>query len=233
MVRLTIRLGAALLLIAAAMLVHVATARHLESAGPLPSMPLIKPLEDLPMEIGDWQGQELPVTDERLQYGDEYHQRYYVHRETQQPVYVWMVYAADGEDRGHHPEVCMAVAGKPEDASVRQTLEAPGHEQPIQQYRFGSAGDVVWVFYWHYTLVPPPDESLSELQRLYQRLRRRPSSVTLEVFAPATATTDVEAVQQFVVALDAAVQEHVGPEARRDSTRSPVTLTDVDPGRDS
>jgi hypothetical protein len=92
----------------------------------------------------------------------------------------------------------------------------------VQQFRFGIPGDRQWVFYWHYTLLPPKSDKLSDLQFLYQRLHKRPSSITLEVFAPENTTEDVENAREFVRLMDAAIQPHLGPTAVRGSERNPV-----------
>lgn len=118
----------------------------------------------------------------------------------------------------------MAVAGQAEDTTVRTVLPLPGHAAPVQQYRFGAPGERTWVFYWHYTLIPEKAAAVSDLQRFYQRLHRRPSSATLEVFAHAETPEDVENARQFVGLVDAAIQPNVGPSAIRGSQRKPVTI---------
>lgn len=198
--------------------------RHVEAAGPLMDMPLQIALDDLPLELGDWRGQDRPIEDERALYADQHLQRTYQHTQRPQSLTLWIVYSRDGEDRGHHPEVCMAVAGKPEDTAGRRTCVVPGHPVPVQQYRFGRPGDQQLVFYWHYTLPPPDRAEVDSIQRSYQQLRRRPSSVTLEVFAPEFSDEDAEFARQFVSLVDAAIQQHVGPSAIRGSQRLPVTV---------
>lgn len=220
------RIAIAGVLLAAGLAGKIALSRHVEAAGELPRVPLAKPLAELPPQLGDWQGRDQEIED-NLRYGDDHLQRVYVHPGRRQMLSVWMAYSGVGTDRGHHPEVCMAVAGKPEDRDVRRTFDCPGHPQPIQQYRFGRAGDRQWVFYWHYTLPPPPGGEVDAVQRLYQRMRRRPSSITIEVFAPEQSADDVEAAQEFVRLLDAALQEHLGPTARRGSQRTPVTYVEA------
>jgi hypothetical protein len=123
----------------------------------------------------------------------------------------------------------MAVAGQPEDASVRQQMMAPGHEQPIQQFKFGRAGEGQWIFYWYYTLKTVPPQQLDELQQAYLKLRQRPASLTLEVFASEagsaeTRAAEVAEVQAFVKLLDAATQPLVGSNAERGSHRLAVTV---------
>lgn len=197
---------------------------HVTAPGPLPVVELAKPLSELPMQIGDWEGSDRPITDEKTLYADQHFQRLYVNSHTNQQLLVWMVYSREGEDRGHHPEVCMAVAGRPEDTSERQEFACPGHAAPIQQFRFGVPGDRQWVYYWHYTLLPPKGAETTDLQRFYQRLHRRPASVTLEIFAPESKPTDGEHAREFAVLLDAAMQDHLGPTAVRGSKRLPVTV---------
>lgn len=214
------RLLTAAAIVMACVLLHVLVVRHLAAAGELPTIGLRRPLAELPMSIGGWVGRDVEINDENQNFGEDFVQRIYQLPGTPQGALVWIVYAADGEDRGHHPEICMAVAGKREHTDERATLDVPGHEQPVQQYRFGSSHDSQWVFYWHYTLNPPPNEELDDLQRTYQRMRRRPSSMTLEVFAPGG--TDIAKLHEFVIELDAAVHEHLPAHAERGSRRSPV-----------
>lgn len=222
--KLSSRAGLLIAFMAVAVVGQRALWAHLQVAAPPASIPLQKPLAELPMQFGDWQGHDEPITDQRSQYADEHLQRLYVHGKTGQVVSVWLVYSGTGADRGHHPEVCLAVAGQTEDPTVRAILDAPGHVQPIQQYRFLAGSRGQWVFYWHYTLPPPHDAQLDALQDAYRRIRTRAASLTLEVFAPESSANDVEAARQFVRALDAAVQEHVGADAVRGSQRAPVTV---------
>ena len=219
-----IRWSLAVGLLAAAFGGQRALSEHLRAAAPLPAVPLAQPLATLPMQLGAWQGQDEPIDDPRHRYADQHLRRIYVHPVTKQVVSVWGAFSGTGTDRGHHPEVCMAVAGQAEDRTVRTTLDLPGGEQPVQQYRFGSGGRAQWVFYWHYSMPAPPDAGLDAVQETYRRLHQRPASLTLEVFAPELGTGDVDAAREFVQLLDAAAQSIVGPAAVRGSRRLPVAL---------
>jgi EpsI family protein len=210
-------------LLAAGTAGHYGLFGYLEAAGPLPVVELRRPLDELPRTLGPWQGQDRPIEDEALLYADAHLDRMYRHMPTGHTVQVWMAYSRTGEDRGHHPEICMAVAGKPEDPQARKTLPLPGKGAPIQRYRFGRPGEFQLVYYWYYTMKPPRAAGVSDLQRLYQRLRARPASVTIEVFSPEGLPEHRELAEDLVARLDAAVQELVGPEAVRGSRRSPVT----------
>lgn len=198
--------------------------RYLEAAGPLAEVALARPLARLPLALDEWRGVDEPIDDRRLLYADEHVQRTYRHTQRAQALSVWLVYSREGADRGHHPEVCMRVAGKPEDARARREFRVDELGAPIQQYRYGRPGDCQWVFYWYYTLPPPDDPRTDRLQRLYQRLHKRPSSVTLEVFAPERSPDDVRYVEDFVRRLDETVRPHLGPTAVRGSRRLPVTV---------
>jgi uncharacterized protein DUF3485 len=219
-----LRVSLAALLLLGGWLSQSLLERHVTAAGPLPEVPLAQPLAELPRTLGDWQGVDRPIGDPKLQIGDERLSRTYVHKTRGQQISLWIVYSKEGEDRGHHPEVCMAVAGRAEDPTERAELPLAGHAAPIQQYRFGTPGQWTWVFYWHYTLMPAKAAQLSDLQRFYQRLHRRPSSATLEVFSEENTPDDVEFAREFVKLVDAAVQSQVGPTAVRGSQRKPVTI---------
>ena len=192
---------------------------------PLPAPAELRlPLAALPRQIGPWEAEDLPLT-EQIQYADEHLKRRYHLSERDQSLVLWAVYARDGEDRKHHPEVCMAVAGRQEERQARQTFDPGGPGGLVQQYLYRGLAGGEWIFYWHYTLPIRLEPNLDALQRAYQRSRCRASSVTLEVFAAARTPQDLEAVQQFVRDLDTAVRGHVGSEAVRGSERLPVTVT--------
>lgn len=221
---LALRISLAAALLAGGWLGQHRLQAYVTAPGPLAEVPLLKPLAELPLQLGEWEGEEREITDDKLLFADQHLQRTYVHPAGRQLVSVWLVYSGEGADRGHHPEVCMAVAGKPEVPAGRAEVSLPGHPAPVQQYLFGARGDQQWVYYWHYTLLPPQGAELSDLQRFYQRLHRRPSSLTLEVFAPELSESDGEHAREFVALLDAAIQSHLGPTAIRGSRRTPVTV---------
>ena len=216
-------------LLAAACAVQWSLWLHLEAPGQLQPVELLHPLAEFPLQLGAWRGVEREPDDDQKLYGDQYIQRYYIDAAREQSVALWLTYSAIGDDRNHHPEVCMVAAGKREDRAARQNCPVEGPGDPVEQYRFaGPAGDRQWVFYWHYTLPSPQQGEVGPWQQLYQRLRHRPSSVTVEVFAPDNSATDVELARQFVQLVDAALAKHVGPTAVRGSSRLQVTVVDPD-----
>lgn len=217
------RLWGTVVLLAVGLAAHSLLARHVLGGGGAQPGTLVRRLADLPLVLGEWQGADQPV-EQRQQYADEHLHRTYVHASRGQSLVLWMAYSRTGADRGHHPEVCMAVAGQPEDTSVRRTLPLAGSGEPVQQYRFGLPGERQWVFYWHYTLPSEEPPHLDAIQRLRRRVVERPASITIEVFAPEHMPEDAEGAQEFVRLVDAALQAHLPAGARRGSTREPVIM---------
>ncbi len=204
---------------------QLALRQHVAAAGALPAQALVKPLAELPLVWPGWRGQDQRIDDPQL-FGDEHLRRRYRRGQTGPTVELWLVYSRAGADRGHHPEVCMAVAGQSEDLAGRASIPVPGHPAPVQQYRFGSPGRSQLVFYWYYTLLAPASEGVDAMQRLYQRLHGRPASVTVEVFMPEYTPDDREQAWEFVRGLDATLQAHLPTSAVRGSQRIPVTVVD-------
>ena len=199
--------------------------RHVNAAGPPSASPLYNTLASLPMELGAWRGEDLPIRDPNWKYADEHFQRVYRHAGSGKAIWVWAAYSATGADRGHHPEICQAVAGKREDTSARSVVELTGDGAAAQEYRFYDEAQAQRVLYWHYTLQSPQDDATDILQRAYRRFRFRPASVTIEMAAADNAAEDQDALRHFAVLLDATIRgQIVGPFAIRGSRRTPVVI---------
>ena len=196
---------------------------HLSAARDIPPGSLNGPLAEIPMRLGSWMGQDLPI-EEKLKYADEHFQRGFINVENGQQLTLWMVFSQTGVDREHHPEICFQVAGQQEDANARTYVEVGERDAPVQQMRFGVENQHQLVYYWHYTLPRPEVEGLPSLQLEYQKLRRRSASVTMQVFAPEMSEHTAERAIEFVKLADAAMQPLVGPDAARGSNRLPVTF---------
>jgi hypothetical protein len=202
---------------------------HLRAAGPLPDVSLERPLaEVMPVEIGPWSGVDAEISDLAL-YGDDHLKRVYTHQETGQQLVLWMAYSKDGKDRGHHPEICTQVAGMSEvrGGAGEVACQAERHATPIQQFLYGRGSESHWIYYWHYTLKPPPQAGTDQFQRLYQRMQRRYSSLTLEVFARNLGPESREGAVEFVALVDEALQTDLPKEAIRGSDRTPVRRVDA------
>ncbi len=130
-------------------------------------------------------------------------------------VNLYMVYSRQGDDRKHHPEVCIRdVAGAAEDESARKiVLLANNVGRPVQRFRFQTGPTQnITVYYWHYTFPRVPDEGETALQSLYQRLSKPAPSITVQVSTTAEMDQLDEIETGFLVALDQNMQQNQLPE---------------------
>jgi hypothetical protein len=154
--------------------------------------------------------------------------RNYGSRSAGHPLYVYMVYSRLGEDRKHHPEICIReVTGAPEDLQARRRVLLDSEEsRPVQRFRFRTGtSEYTTVYYWHYTLDPELSDQQTFVQSLHLRLSRAAPSVTIQVssLAGEAALEDVE--KGFLPALDAVLREaYLPPTARMGCDRLPIAL---------
>lgn len=149
------------------------------------------------------------------------------------PINYYIVHGPQGEDRKHHPEVCIRdVMQIPEDKNARAILHVGGDDKrPVQRFSFvrGPSQNVT-VYYWHYTFLPETQVDQTWLQMLYRTFDRSPPSVTV------LATTNVEPNRwaeieaKFLPALDAELREnHLPEKVRMGCERLPIALVDQGP----
>lgn len=182
-----------------------------------------KEVHQVPYVLGAWRGADFPCPEE-WKYGDEYVYRVYQNRFTGHRLFMWIVFSKTGLDRNHHPEVCMAVSGKPEYLEMRRDFHIGGSESPIQQYMFGDQYDRQWVFYWYYTLPLHGLNELSQVQRLFVHLRHSPPSLSIQVFSPELTDDGGTRSREFVKLMDAALQRQVGSGVKRGSKRARIII---------
>lgn len=217
------RLVIVLVVVLAAFAAQSGLMAHLQRSSSVTPGRLSCALSELPLKIGDWDGQDQEI-EENLRYGDDHLQRLYRNRLTGQQLAVWMIYSSEAKDRDHHPEVCMKARGLPEDTTARKQISVPGHDQPVQQYRYGHTESQQLVYYWHYRLPSLNAENLDALQRFYHHSRHMPASLTIEIFAPQRTAEEEQGAAQFMRDWDAVLQPVVGAQAVRGSDRKPVLL---------
>jgi hypothetical protein len=198
-------------------------------------------LESLPLKLAspaqtggtadEWLGVDRPGLDDlraRLDFADGLVSRHYQSQANGQIVDLYMVYSRLGEDRKHHPEICIReVAGAPEDLSARGqvALDAAG-ERRVQRFRFRTGtSESTLVYYWHYTLDPELDPRQTFLQRLHLRLRQAAPSITVQVSTLVPLREAGEIEKKFLPALDRLLQnEYLPPTARIGCERLPIGL---------
>ncbi len=233
------------LLVAAAVLAvgvaaQFALTAHLQAAGEASFPTLTGQLESLPLQLPDpttgrmaWAGLDLTDARDALRkklpfVADDLLMRGYQNADGA-TVQLYMVHSRAGDDRKHHPEICIRdVSGAPEDLGFRRRvpLRSDGSAEAQRfQFQTGSSRAVV-VYYWHYTLLPAPDASLTRLQSLHQRVGVAAPSVTVQVSTGVTDAKTLEAIEkQLLPALDAAARDRILPAGTETGcNRIPIAL---------
>jgi hypothetical protein len=225
------RLRPVILFFAGLFVVQVALSLHLRSAG-RESFPLLRQgLAQTPLELAGWVGVDRPDLNrvvEKLPYtADDLLLRDYRRPGGGPPIQVYAAYSRQGEDRKHHPEVCIReVTGAPEDldARARVGVDATGKRQ-VQRFVFrtDTVGKTT-VYYWHYTFLPA--EPGGFLKTLHQRLGQQAPSVTVQASVPTDDPAILKQLEtEFLPAMDLALRQTIVPEsAVMDATRLPIAL---------
>ena len=112
---------------------------------------------------------------------------------------LYMVYCLAGDDRQHHPEICVRdVNGAPEDMSFRREvpLTSDGSATAMRfRFRTGTSRSIV-IYYWHYTPKPAVDPGQTILQAIHQRIGVSAPSVTAQLTVPGDDPKLLEAVER-------------------------------------
>jgi hypothetical protein len=213
--------------LAAGALAHVGLELHLRAARANVFVPLQQKLASLPMQLpgpkaaadvnpaelpAAWRGVKHPATAAlagKIDFADDFIFRAYQPKTGGPVVELYAIYSRKGEDRKHHPEVCIReVAGAPEDPKWRAVLFLDAEEKrPVQRFRFqtGTTRHVT-VYYWHYEFPRVQHQGQSVLQDLHQRLAQRPPSITVQV-STAAGDDDLAVVERsFLPAVDTALR---------------------------
>jgi exosortase len=219
---------------------QLALASHLRQAGELSYPAMRGTFASLPLEIPDpetgqlaWRGQDLPEardqTKAKLGFATEdLLIRGYINSQGEF-ARLYMVYSLAGEDRKHHPEICVRdVSGAPEDIRFRREvpLSADG-SAAASRFRFQTgAGQSTVIYYWHYTPRPFSDPNQSAIQALHQRIGVSAPSVTVQVSVAGDNPRTLEAVEkQLLPAIHrAALQQVLPPDTETGCNRIPIGL---------
>ena len=242
------RLQAAAACLAVGVLAQLGLSWHLRGSEPGSYPDLRASLRDFPdtlngnaMLVGTegtpsqmlWFGRDADGLDEfraKLPYrADDLLYRGYLPAQGGRPIFVYMIYSRHGEDRKHHPEVCVRDAsGATEDAAARRQIALDAHgERWVMRFRFRTgAARFTTVYYWHYTLEAMPRKGQSFLQALHQRLTQAAPSMTVQVWLDAN-PDELDVVEKgFLVAVDTTLRHnHLPATARIGCNRLPIALT--------
>lgn len=187
-------LGAGLLLtLALSWHLHAAAeARFPELRRPLGKLPVLIEVERAGYDKSRWHGspsrRDPKQTELYRQVYEDVLDRQYTDMTSRLGISLYAAYSRRGEDRRHHPQICLAdVARYFEDPTARKqiALDAAG-QRLVQRFRF-RIGDAEYmtVYYWHYTFPPAPWGDETALQRLHLGLKVPSPSVTVQVAATA------------------------------------------------
>lgn len=233
---LTRRLIACAVLVGAGAAGHYALVAHLDAAARGAFAELRAGLASFPADLhaGDgstWKGKEHPARKELLKqvpFADQVLYRVYAPESGDGALLLYAAHSRTGEDRKHHPEVCLReAAGTPEDFSARKRvpLQKDGSAW-AQRFRFRSEqGGYMNLYYWHYTLPRLDAGAESALQGLHRRLAFAAPSISFQATTYA-AGEELERFEANVLpAIDAALRAAVLPEGCTvGSDRIPVTF---------
>ncbi len=131
------------------------SAERLDSLSLVRVLPAI-PLQDLPYQIGQWEGVDVPISETVLKVAanDDYVSRLYVNRNRNMKASLYVAYTAEPRRMlGHRPMVCYVASGWIHDGTQQTQVETPaGQEIPCRVHRFHKPGlayqDVVVVNYY-------------------------------------------------------------------------------------
>lgn len=229
------RLTLCALVVAVGAAAHYALVAHLASGPEGDFVGLRAELNSLPAEFpthsGTYQGKEHPGRPQLLKqvpFADEVLYRLYAGPSGEGAFLLYAAYSKTGEDRKHHPEVCLReAAGTPEDLAGRaQVPIRAGGGAFAQRFRFQiGTGGFMHLYYWHYTLPRNEEGPRSPLQALHQRLTAAAPSVTFQ----ATTYSGGEELARFekdvLPAIDAALAAGpLPPGCEVGNGRIPVTF---------
>jgi hypothetical protein len=242
-------LGVRLMLVAgclaAGLAAQLALERHLDAAAAGAYPELKRGLDDFPQAVANpalpepspdnpwppatWYGEDRADREalrQKLDFADALCARTYHPEHVGVAVTLYMVYSRAGEDRNHHPEICIReVAGAPEELDGRALVYLDAaQERPVQRFRFRTSPTrSMTVYYWHYTLDPVFPAGQTSLQVLHQKLSHPAPSVTVEVSTYAQPVEQTAVERDFLVAVDALLQrDHLPATARIGCDRLPV-----------
>ena len=168
---------------------------------------LRQPLKTLPMTLGNWVGEDVPVDDRIVQEAqtDDFLNRVYADSANPgRKLWLWINYSRKGTNMRHSPEICLPGNGWTKvEANCRVLdIQGPdGRSVPVTQLGYAQGELVQSVGFWYYIF------GEGELQRYVRSLpitsrsshgrTTRGSGMTVEVFCPGTADPDGDGLRDL------------------------------------
>jgi EpsI family protein len=194
----------------------------LEAMTAIERPPLRAALVSLPMEVGDWAGQDVAVDPLVLKesQADDYISRVYAdRRQPGRKLWLWVNYTREGLNLRHSPVVCLPSGGwtKVESQCRVVAVPAPGGVLPVMRLGYTQGELVQNVGFWYYIFGEGPLEryvrGLPVTSRSSHGRTTRGSGMTVEVFWPGGDDPDGEALRGFAARLLVALERFL-PENR-------------------
>jgi EpsI family protein len=168
---------------------------------------LRRPLETVPLQLGDWVGHDEKMRDDVVERAQttEYLNRIYENTKTGGPkLQLWMNYSVVGTNLRHTPAICLPSSGWALIESQTREIEIGGEgEKPIKATRLSySRGELVeHVGFWYYIFGEGTLENyvrqLSITSRSSHGQTTRGSSMTVEVIYLGDRDPDGETLKGF------------------------------------
>ena len=172
---------------------------------------LRRDLASIPLDLGDWVGQDEPVAPDIVEQAQttEYLNRVYESRA--QPglrLTLWINYSAKGTNLRHTPEICLPSGGWTKIESQTKVLNvlAPNDKKVrITRLGYGRGELVEQVGFWYYIFGEGKLENFVRQLPITSRSSHgqttRGSSMTVEVFCPGEHDPDGDALRDFAQSL--------------------------------
>jgi Protein of unknown function (DUF3485) len=173
--------------------------------------PLRQSLTMIPLELGEWVGNDAPVAADIIERAQtsEYLNRVYENRKHPGlQLTVWINYSRMGNNLRHTPDICLPSGGWTKIESQTNVLElvrAGGKALQITRLGYGRAELVLQVGFWYYIFGEGKLENyvrqLPITSRSSHGRTTRGSSMTVEIFCPGEHDVDGEALRDFAQTL--------------------------------
>lgn len=168
---------------------------------------LLRPIQEIPKELGEWIGWDEPVAADIIEHAEttEYLNRVYESRTRPGlQLKLWINYSKQGHNLRHSPEICLPSGGwnKIESQTKVMDIVYKGNRHTrITRLGYGRGELVEQVGFWYYIF------GEGKLERFVRHLpvtsrgsygrTARGSSMTVEVFYPGELDPDGESLQEF------------------------------------
>ena len=173
-------------------------------------------LATVPMVLGDWVGQEVPVDPvivEKAQTDDFVNRLYEDRLHPGRRVWLWLNFSRRGNNLRHSPEVCLPSGGWEKVESLCKVISVPapgGPDLPVTRLAYAQGELVQNVGFWYYIFGEGRLEQYVRGLKISSRSSHgrttRGSSLTVEVFCPGGTDPDGEAIRDFAARLVPALE---------------------------